>query len=368
MSADSYGASVGLSRLETASGWLRTLPVGVFWLIAGSVAVLKGGVAGVGPNFLVALRGAAEGFPDPVSSFSTSVGSLLLMRLAGFPSGPVWWALGAVGLAALVVGLLLASRRLGDWSRHAALLLLASPAFATLLSMLGHYDLLTVAGSVVVAVGRSRASLVVGVLVASVGNPEQALVAALAMFAAAWVLQSALRVRAAVFLGVATVSVLVVQWWVRSAGLAESRLELVVGGTTLAMRIFAGTWPVYLYSLLGALWLVVAALVVFRSGVRVPAALAVGLGIPLLATVFTLDVTRVFVVTSTAALLTVLRHVWQTTLRHTPPPAWLLGAMAIAFAVMPTIVILPEPTGIVRLPYDELLTFLGWPVDWSLRR
>lgn len=340
------------------------MPAVAFWLFFGLVAVLKIGIAGVGPNFLIPLRSAAAALPVPDSSFSTSLGAILLMRLAGTPSSAMWWAMGGVGLLLVVGALLWASRRLGPWAPHAAVILLGSSAFATLLSMLGHYDLFTVGGSVLVVLARSRIAGVLGACIACLGNPEQALVAALAMLVVAFVLQSSLRLRGVAFMTVAFMSVVGTMLWARTGDL-ETRGDLLVSDMAFAVRLFLGSWPVYAYSLMGPLWLVMAALLFWKQGRRMVLAIGLGLGIPLLATVVTLDVTRVFVATSTAAFLTLLHYVWTTGLQDQEPPRWLLPMMAVLMIIMPSIVILPEPSGFLRLPYTELLTFLGWPADWG---
>lgn len=354
--------SGGLTRL---GGWLVRLPFGAFCVVVLGIGALRIGPSGVGPAFLVPIREAGAAFPEPTGSFSSSLGSVLVAKLVGDRPDALWWALG--GLAwLLVLGLLVwQSRAAGGWQRAAVVLIAASPALATSLSTLGHYDLWLLAGAALLVLGRRWWPL--GIVLAVLGNPEQCLVAALALILVGLALRAReLWVRGLVWFGVALVTWAVLQIWLAGATAGDgSRLGWLSdpAKTLLGVRLFLGVWPLAAYAFLGIFWLVLVVLIaqLARADSRARWALAAVVVIPAGASLLTLDGTRVFVTCSLAALLGILR-VWYARIgRHEAANSQLLGALGLLLVLLPAVVILPEAGGYyLRLPWDTVLQQIGW--------
>lgn len=119
-------------------------------LIIGIIAVLRAGVAGVGPAWLEPLGESARAFPRSTNWLSSSVLPNVIARMTGEPGRAMWWSMGAVVLCAVLIGVWRMIRDLGAWTRPALILVCVSPAFATSLGMIGHSDIFMIAASLIV--------------------------------------------------------------------------------------------------------------------------------------------------------------------------------------------------------------------------
>lgn len=364
----------GLDRLlglpERLGSRVNRAPLIPLALICAAIGVAKAGPAGTGPNFMVPLRSAAAALPAPENLISASTLSVGLMRLMQRLPDPAWWAVHGLLWLIVVATALHQTRRLGGWRSVGVLAVVSSSAFAATVCLLGFYDLYVVAGSLLVALGRRWYTVALGIVLAAGGNPDQALVSAAAFAVLGVALPGAgLRLRAAAYAGATVVWWLAVQAWFNAFGFHASRLNAVdPTGALLGTRLYLAAWPQATFAFFGALWVLVLgafALVPRRSAIVAAAAVV---GLPLLASLITLDGTRVFVCTSTAATAALLSYVWRTHLSDRPPPPWFVGCFALWVLLCPTIVLFPEPAGFLRLPYDHLLDVLGWVIDWTQRR
>lgn len=346
---------------------LTSMPAWLFCSMVGVMGAVRIGPAGIGPNLYDGMRHAAEEWPSAVNTLQTSPGVVLLIRALGMPSAPAWWLVGSlVWLAVWGTTFLVLARR-GPWGRLAVIALAASPAFAVTASMIGHYDMFMVAGSLLVALARSRSLGLLGAVVATSANTEQALVAACAFILVG--LASRDRegwLRGVVWLSWSLLVTLALALTMPPAPEMMTRVDaLGDGGVLFGLRLYLAMWPLATYAFLGALWIpVLLRLATAGSWLR-GVSLALGLiFLPIAASVATLDGTRVFVMTGFAALLLAGRT-WRPTRAL---PEWTLAAALAVMVATPAIVTMPEPSGLIRLPWNELLTVLGWPIDWTLVR
>lgn len=284
------------------------------------------------------------------------------MKGAGAPGQLFWWVLGTLMIIAMLMGLWRAIRPLGPWARPALVLIALSPAFVMMIQTVGHNDMFMLAGSLLVVLARRRPLIVLGAILAALGNPEHALISALCLTLVSFAVdRDRLRWRTAAYLGVSAVIFIGVQVWQRVEGSSGSRLQrlLDLSGTTLpSVRAFLDGWPIAIYSWLGPLWIVVVLILwSLRERRAMLAALAVII-IPGLCTIVTLDGTRVFVSIGLAALVALIAGTFRLQWSGRPPTARLLGAMLAALVVFPAIFVVAHDQRYVRLPYHETITFL----------
>lgn len=343
--------------------WVGRLTPTSFAFILLTVAVLRIGVLGTGVNFTAFIERSAEAFPRPAGT--SSLGSILLMKALGVPPPPVWWIVGGLLFGVTVVGVFALSRRAGAWRKAALMVVALSPAFITQIALLGHYDWFLITGSLLIVLARDRIFVAAGILLAVMGNPEQAVIASICLLAVAVGMRvEHLRVRAFWFAGAAVSMFCAGQIWFARGGQENVRVSGLLnadGATVQSIRGFLASWPVTTYSFLGGLWIVVLlSLLVCAEGSRRILVLVGVILIPASAAVLTLDGTRVFAATGTAALVALLATTWERHWRHEPPTSATLGTVALLLVFAPAIVILPDDSGQLRLPYDEMLRYLGW--------
>lgn len=343
---------------DSLGRWLEAIHWIWFSLLLLVVGVLRIGPLGIGPEWIGWLRDAASSFPSPSQYLSSSIGPALTMRGLGLPGDAVWWALGSLAWLLAFGGSVVVLSRHGRWGRLAAVALVLSPAFSVTVTMLGHYDLWLICGSAILVLVRWRLLAGLGAIVACLGNPEQAVAAAIAIGLVALGLSDArLRNRAAFFLLLAVAWIAAIQVWVAMAG-SGGRASALVGLAGLSLLSFLGVWPLAVYAWLGGLWLPfgIALADVRTWGRRLLVAAGV-VGVPALASVFTLDGTRVFVAVGAGALVAFGSHVLRRLRDVGPVSTGLLGAGFIALIVFPVVIV--DTAGTIRLPYADLLRLIG---------
>lgn len=346
----------------------RTLPYWVFAVLVVLVGIIRIGPLGVGAEVLSWFRSSAASWPEPSHYSSGSLGPTVLMWLGGSPSDTTWWIGALVAWLATIGFLLVAVRRFELWGRLMVVAIAVSPAFSVSLTLIGHYDLFLIWGTLLVVLSRNRVLLAVGVLLAVLGNPQASLVAGIALSITAVGLGN----RRLVFRGIALASVAVVAvigifLWFLLAGSSVDRFSTVtqdaLGLSTL--RNFGGIWPLAIYAFFGPLWLVM--LIAWSSLRRVQLLLVlVGtVGLPLVATLVTWDGTRVFVAVGLASLIAALEHSWKMRWSHFPVSDTLLGGAVLILILSPSVIV--DSGGLLRLPYGDLLDLAGWEAVWQPR-
>lgn len=303
----------------------------------------------------------AAAFPTvPPTSEALSLGWRGLIWLLQIRELDTYYAASTV-LAALV---LVASAYvfLQLTSRRALGIVLASviilgPFGATVLTTVGRSDILVLAGGICLGLSRGKIPLAIaGAMLMVAGNPEQALVAATAYCITCAGLRQRSWLRASLLtLPITGVGFATLYLFARSAG-AESRLEYLPRYAKESLLTFAQNLPLQLYAGYGLACIAFLIVLLGLSG-RFAALVAFGaVVIPLLATAFTLDQTRVLVGVSTAAVVAVSWVTLETIDQGQSLPQWMPGAALGAGILLPGVVI--AYPGTVVVPFEHLIWFL----------
>jgi len=241
------------------------------------------------------LPGSQE-FPTAVGYFSGSYGQVVVAAALGITTTTQWVILHVILIAiALTTAFWLIGRRDAPTRSFLILALAAATATSSLFLSIGKYDAITYLGAVILALSRSIPAATFGALIMASGNPEQAVVAAVALLALSLASEfHNFRMRAVVALAVAIITWLTVQGWFALSDMNVSRIDLLSDYLAESVgRVLAYPGSA-LWSWLGAGWLVVA---LFGIAVRpksrkwVLTSLVV---IPAAVTVVTADGARVF--------------------------------------------------------------------------
>jgi hypothetical protein len=231
------------------------------------------------------------------------------------------WALGAdqpgtyvnlslAVLAVVVVLLVWSSRDLRDAQKRKVVLLLivSGPIVATLLNQLGTNDVFVVLGGLIIARwGTSIGLAMLGSLVMSFGNPGQAFTATLAVVLLSLVSRfRGFRWPSVLACSQALILLVIIGYWSAANGV-KSQAAYLPELISPSLYAYLGNLPLSLYAGFGVVWVVVAyAVVVSRTSDRIPLILAAFV-VPTVATLATLDQTRVFVGISTAVVVILVR-------------------------------------------------------------
>ncbi|WP_420450890.1 hypothetical protein [Ilumatobacter sp.] len=254
-------------------------------------------------------------FPMPHPSYKgVSVIGPALASWLGVDANSTWVLLHApIVVAVLSLCVVLVGRGAPD--RRTAItvraVVLASGLPVVLLGRIGHYDVWFALGSVLVVLAPTLPAAFVGGAVLGATNISQAGVALVACALCAGATGARFGVRLATAAVGALAARALVGVWYRSNGVeVDSRVAHLTGQLTRSMEGFARSAPLAVWSWFGAAWVVVIALVLMPRSATHRAAVGVGLiGLPALASVTTLDGTRVFVMVSLPALLVLLARV-----------------------------------------------------------
>ena len=127
------------------------------------------------------LPGAQE-FPTAVGYFSGSYGQVVIAAGLGITTTTQWVILHVILIAvALTTAFWLVGRRDAPSRSFLILALAAATATSSLFVSIGKYDVITYLGAVILALSRSFPAATLGALVIASGNPEQSIVASLAL-------------------------------------------------------------------------------------------------------------------------------------------------------------------------------------------
>jgi len=111
--------------------------------------------------------------------------------------------------------------------------------------MLGQTDVFTIAGSLLIACGRRPLTLIAGILIVPLGNPEQAFASSVILLLVALALRErTLLRRSLTFITFAAVYLLSIQIWYFLATESDGRAQLVLGEDSVVVnttRYFLGT-------------------------------------------------------------------------------------------------------------------------------
>lgn len=260
---------------------------------------------GVSTNFIPAL---AE-MPNATSLFQSGFGPFWLAYLLGIDTTREWimmTTLILVSAIALVVPL--TKRRFPGNVQFALILIAALPILSTQFSWIGMYDPFVFLGLIIWGLGRSTTWWVVGAFIASSANPEQLTVGAtLALLVTFTMKLDSGRRRAITLLGVSIFNIAVSQLWFLVSGNSLNRANQLGELLEPSLYSFSMYWPLYVWGIFGALWLVVLLSVAsLRSKKSAIISLVILLGIPLLAGAITLDGFRVLALVALPVTLLII--------------------------------------------------------------
>lgn len=335
------------SRLET---WLQSVPWWLFSFMAIGVAAFKSGVV-LDPIRMNDL----EGFPYPPNTFtSLSYGFRTFGWVFSFDRDFHFALLGIV-LVVIALGLIAALARIkfnNTDGRIIVILVVAGPIGTILLSWIGRNDVLMILGSILVAFSNRRLSLVVpGLVMMIAGNPEQSVLAWLALVTASFFTHmESWRRLALVGLAVSSTALAGLSLLARSLG-AGDRSRFLDDYLLASLHNFLSNLPLSIYALFGIMWPVVLVLLAL-GGRRELIVFFLTFAPAVVVTAITLDQTRVFVGISSLALVAWLADRVPRTaqLLH---GTWLsnrLGWVALIALVLPAIEVF-GPSGLPRGPF-----------------
>ncbi len=247
---------------------------------------------GVNTNFIPAL---AE-MPNATSLFQSGFGPFWLAYLLGVDTTREWIMMTTLILAAAIAIVVpLTKRRFPGNVQFALILIAALPILSTQFSWIGMYDPFIFLGLIIWGLGRSTTWWILGAFIASSANPEQLTVAATLALLITFTMKLEFEKRRAItLLGVSIFNVAVSQLWFLFSGNSANRASQLGELLEPSLYSFSMYWPLYVWGIFGALWLVVLLSVAsLRSKKSMIISLVILIGIPLIASAITLDGFRV---------------------------------------------------------------------------
>lgn len=335
------------------------IPFGWALFIFTAAIVIKSGVHPIGPLWIQIVRDATNGFPNAVNYMSTSPLPILLYELIG-GRNLIWWALHSILISLFVlVALTTIVRRYNKTKHLASILFLSSPIFLVLLYFVGHYDLFTIAGAAIAVFSKRNSIRFLGVLIASLANPDQALVTAVILLMLALVIKEKdLRSLGAIYLGT-SVSVFVgVRLIVQNVG-GSARSSVILNELEPVIKSSFGVWTLVPLSVVGIVGIFIA-LNLKQTSRRYWLSLCIALGIPSILSLLILDKTRVGVAVSATAVLYLVKGILdrlENEMSENQNSYFEnLGLVTILALFYPALYF--DIGGELRLPYKELLTVI----------
>jgi len=343
----------GVRALDGLGYWLLRIPMWLFVSFVGAVGVAKATFIWKTPN----VEGAAPVFPQATSSSDMLVG-IGVVRLVQGNS----WGYFIVTMVALVAALVIVWRagRPSDGSRVTdrirLILAIAWPFLMANLAWFGHGSEFLVLFVAMAVLLRSPLLWVLGTVGASLTHPTQAFATFVGLLVLTWAPEfRALRLRAVVGTSMGAISTVGFSIWMSAAGVPsriDNALEVLLGSILNALR----HGILGLYSGWGVWWVVVLAAFVLVGRRGKVAIIVSGIVFPVIGTMVGWDGTRNFVAVAGA---TGLAFIWLLVKRDQevidiPKPradairCRVLGIIAIAFLVLPNVVILMVGDGVPR--------------------
>ena len=334
--------ALGLSRLQAFGD--RLLQIRYRWLVVGLMAIEIARIgSGLSLGFVSAHPGKSLAWPT-----SSGLDSFPLWLVTTWlPPVPQLLPLLAVALSVGTLGLvaILGHATFSGWRARIFFLgVLGSAIPLRLVEGTGHYDTLFILGSVLIAFPQ-RWLWVVGSLIATTSHSEASVISGVSVLLVGFAFrQQAIRQRGLLLTLIGTASTIAITTAGQLADRSsDTRATLLVDylGASIANNV---AWlPQTLASGYLAAWLVVIVMIMSVDSGRQVVLLTSGLVLlPALTMVFTLDGTRVFVVSSTAAfLLTFIAWLSSGSTAQSPraikerAPGYLAGVLFILMIVVP---------------------------------
>ncbi len=343
------GSLQGPSRVARLDRFFNDIPWVLFVIGLALIGLLKAGVQ------LVGTSAALESWPEPLpTADSISYGNRSIAFILGWEFAGAYARISlCVSVVALVVlGFVLRPGRYGLDGRLLAIVIILGPIGQVLMTNVGGHDAWMFLGALVTAAfGRKVGGVTAGVVLMSLGNPEQAVIAMGCLLAITLIPNFRERRRSTLFgllLAIALLGAL--SLYAMHVGVS-TRGGYIEGYLLQGLHNFFINFPLSLFAILGISWIVVGWILADMSN-RNRLFFLIGIVVvPLVFTAITVDQTRVFVGLSGAALMTALldavprmrRRAHLIGLRN--PLAWTLLVAVLLPAVLITY------TGSVNIPY-----------------
>jgi len=345
-----------MATIKKLDRWLASIPLWLFVLISTASVVVKAGV-----SFAPLDNTEFQNFPFPPNYWSAlSYGMRSIVFFTGQRSELTFSVVGillTIGSVAAIA--YFANQRLAPTpARLFIMLVLIGPIGMVLFNRIGQNDVLVIMGALIAAFSGQRILIfILGIALMLLGNPEQTIIALLALL----ILSLVPELRRWMWPSIVGLILAVVTFFslsalARSTG-ARNRMEYLPDYLSNSFYGFAANLPLSLYAGLGAVWLVVAWVLVRvtrKERLWVILALAV---LPFTVTMITVDQTRVYVGVSALAVFVLLLNYLpgiNSTVAKSKFPAF-LGLTFLALLFLPIIDIWGS-SGHARTPYLWIFT------------
>lgn len=203
----------------------------------------------------------AKEWPRPVSQFSVeNSGNLMLAKLLSIDSRVSWMVLhGSLTVLFFLLAALFISREklVNSQKRTLFLLILASALSMMLMQEIGYFDVITIIGALILAFGNNTTVKILGTVVMCSGNTPQALIATLLLGTLVSLTQFRKKNIFEFNLFLPFIVTLIIwifeRFWLGGEG---REAEFGPGMWLYSSKGFLIASPLYLYALLGPIWLI----------------------------------------------------------------------------------------------------------------
>jgi hypothetical protein len=269
------------------------MPSALFVSIVAGIGILKIGIGWYGADQIMA---SANALPKPHDYSSSGLLGPALIRVLGLDAAG--WALLAVLLIAAAVILPVLATRLRStdtkiW-RLALIMFICWPAAFTSIQFLGHYQDVLPISVVIAMISRNRVLIGIGLALAALSNPEQAMFGFIALLIASWAPPLRIwRQRAIAGVVVAALWSVLAHAWLASNDI-PSRFEMLSTDLQYSVSANVSAGLTGIYSWWGPWWLLVILLALMSGKKGIFPFLIGAVALPGALTIITVDGTRVF--------------------------------------------------------------------------
>lgn len=278
-----------------------------------TVVILKNDVNVLTSNIKGAYLPAANALPMPLGYFSESLGNLILVRIFQISTVDAWIILHTLIILTFLILLVLILRKIDSNGQGILLLLIfTTPGLSAVLQTIGSYDSFTFFGGVLFVILNSPLGTFFATLMMTLGNPEQAILAFLALYVLTCIPNfEDYRKRCNIALSFSLIFWFIIQCWMFFNDVPTTRIILIPNFIDLAVKKFWNNPMGAAWSYLGIFWFVVLfCLFHFAKRYRKYFLTSI-IFIPLFATLLTADGPRVYALINVPALFVSTLWFWK---------------------------------------------------------
>lgn len=318
--------------------------------------ILKNGIHPIGTEWINWVYSAGKSFPSPENYFSYSIIPLMIAKILNYPPYLIWWMIFLTLTLIFYFLLIINIKKIaGAEFKKSLLIFFSFPFLTTPLYYLGHYDLITISGALITGFAKSKKMVVLGALVATGSNPEQAIMTSICVVIFSLGTKSSFhQFIAKIWLSLSLSGYLLLKLFIGTSN-DGNRINIIVGQLKDVIPDSIGRLNLIAFSVFGLGWVFI---YLAHKFVHIfPNRLLVILGsavLPFCLSILILDRTRVGVAVGALPLVLFIKYI----LDFEPAKNALINKinfeyLIIAFILVPTILI--DTDGSVRLPYLELI-------------